>query len=280
MILAIDLGGTNVRLGQVNEGKVIRQISVASPSKLSLENSLDYLKAEISKLMTSDIKAIGFGVPSVVDASRGIVYNATNIPSWREVHLKDYFSDVFSLPVYVNNDCNCFVLGEKTYGVGKPYKNIVGITLGTGVGSGLIINNELYNGRNTGAGEIGSLPYLADATFEDYCSSMFFSNYYQITGEEAAKKANEGDISSLEIWKIFGVHIGKLMQTVLYVYDPELIILGGGISKAYPLFATEMQKTMMQFPYPETVKNVKIEISTTKDISLLGASALANPNKE
>lgn len=275
MILSIDLGGTNVRFGLVEDGKIIKRNAIASPAGLSLEDSLGYLKTEISKILTPDVKAIGIGVPSVVDASRGIVYNAANIPSWKEVHLRDYLAGEFSLPVYVNNDCNCFVLGEKRYGKGKPYSDIVGITLGTGVGSGLIIDNKLYNGRNTGAGEIGSFPYL-DATLEDYCSSLFFATHYQTTGEELAEKAYKGDASSLEIWKKFGEHMGKLMLFTLYAYDPELIILGGGISKAYPLFEGEMKKTMEQFPYPETLKNIKIEVSEDKDISLLGASALAN----
>jgi len=275
MILSIDLGGTNVRFGLVENGEIIRKTAVASPSNLSLEDSLHYLKVEISKLLTDGVEAIGIGVPSVVDASQGIVYNATNIPSWKEVHLKKYLGDAFDLPVHVNNDCNCFVLGEKRFGLGKDYKDMVGITLGTGVGAGLIIDNQLYNGRNTGAGEIGSLPYL-DATYEDYCSSMFFANQYQTTAEQVAERAHRGDAEALDIWAAFGRHMGKLMMVVLYAYDPELIILGGGISKGYSLFENEMWKTMQQFPYPETIKNIKIEVSDHKDISLLGASALAN----
>lgn len=277
MILGIDLGGTNVRLGQIVEGVVIKKASVTSPSSLSLEDSLDYLSREIRKLLIPEVKAIGIGVPSVVDATKGIVYNATNIPSWKEVHLQGYLSAKFNIPVYVNNDCNCFVLGEKRYGIGKPYRDIVGITLGTGVGAGVIIDNKLYNGRNTGAGEIGSLPYL-DATLEDYCSSMFFSKHYQATAEETAEKAYKGNTSALEIWKIFGRHMGSLIQCVLYVYDPELIILGGGISKAYSLFEQELMKTLEEFPYTETVKNIEIKISDNKDISLLGAAALVDTN--
>lgn len=275
MILSIDLGGTNVRFGLVKDGKIIKTNAIASPSNLSMEDSLNYLKVEIGKILTTEVEAIGIGVPSVVDASRGIVYNAANIPSWKEVHLKDYLTNEFNLPVYVNNDCNCFVLGEKRYGKGKLYKDIVGITLGTGVGSGLIIDNKLYNGRNTGAGEIGSLPYLG-TILEDYCSSLFFASHHNTTAEEVARKALEGDAASLQIWKDFGTHMGNLMLAVLYVYDPELIVLGGGISKAYPLFEGEMRKTMEQFSYPETIKNIIIEISENKDISLLGASALAS----
>ncbi len=277
MILGIDLGGTNLRIGRIEEGTVRKKVSVPGPAALSLNDSLNYLKDEIAKMLTSDAEGIGIGVPSVVDASKGIVYNATNIPSWEEVHLKDILQCEFNLPVFVNNDCNCFILGEKEYGQGKSYKDIVGVTLGTGVGAGLIIDNKLYNGRNTGAGEICSLPYL-DATLEQYCSSEFFLKHYRITGEEAARKAYAGDPAAFKIWEEFGRHIGNLMQTILYAYDPELIILGGGISGAYSLFESQMRNTLMQFPYPETIKNIEIKISDNKDASLFGAAALVSSN--
>lgn len=277
MILSIDLGGTNVRLGQIKNGRIIKEKSLPSPSCLSLEDSLNYLKVAICEMLTEDTQAIGIGVPSVVDASQGIVYNAMNIPSWKKVHLKKNLSNEFNLPVYVNNDCNCFVLGEKKYGIGKSYKDIVGVTLGTGVGAGVIIDNKLYCGHNTGAGEIGSLSYL-DENFEHYCSSVFFSTYYHTTAEDLAQKAYMGDLPSNEVWRKFGMHMGNLIQAILYVYDPEIIILGGGISKAYSLFEDEMRKMMNQFPYPETVKNVEIKVSNNKDISLLGASALIDIN--
>lgn len=274
MILGIDLGGTNIRIGQIEGGKIVKKISEPSPSEQSLENSLEYLKTSIHKMLTNDVEGIGIGVPSVLDISRGIVYNVANIPSWKEVHLKDILSDEFGLPVYINNDSNCFVLGEKEYGLGKEFKDIVGITLGTGVGAGVVINNLLYGGRNTGAGEIGSLLYL-DATLEDYCSSDFFVRHHNTTGKEAALKAKEGDVQALKVWDDFGVHIGHLMQAVLYTYDPELIILGGGIAEAYSFFEKRMWETLKSFPYPETVNNIRIEVTRNADISILGAAALA-----
>lgn len=274
MILGIDLGGTNIRIGQIVKGEIVNKISEPSPSGQTLDSSLVYLKSKIRKMITDDVEGIGIGVPSVLDISRGIVYNAANIPSWKEVHLKDILSDEFGLPIYINNDSNCFVLGEKEYGLGKPFRDIVGVTLGTGVGAGVIINNELYGGRNTGAGEIGSLPYL-DATLEHYCSSDFFVRHHNTTGKETASKARQGDASALEIWNDFGVHIGYLMQAILYTYDPELILLGGGIAEAYTFFEKKMWETMNEFPYPETIKNIQIKVTQNADISILGAAALA-----
>ncbi|MCD7900449.1 MAG: ROK family protein [Bacteroides sp.] len=275
MILGVDLGGTNIRIGQIAKGKIQNKISESSPSDESLENSLEYIKDKIRSMITDDVEGIGIGVPSVLDISKGIVYNATNIPSWKEVHLKDLLLEEFNLPVYINNDSNCFVLGEKEYGSCKEFKDIVGVTLGTGVGTGIVINNTLYGGRNTGAGEIGSLPYL-DATFEDYCGSDFFVRQYNTTGKVAAIKARQGDTEAIKIWEEYGIHAGHLVQAILYVYDPEIIIFGGGIAESYPLFEKKMKQTMNSFPYPETIRNIQIAVSEDADISILGAAALAS----
>ncbi|HCO68600.1 MAG TPA: sugar kinase [Dysgonomonas sp.] len=274
MILGVDLGGTHIRIGQIVGERIVEKISEPSPADESLENSLEYIKSKIRKMITHDVKGIGVGVPSVLDITRGIVYNAANIPSWKEVHLKEILAEEFKLPVFINNDSNCFVLGEKEYGSCKKFKDIVGVTLGTGVGTGIVINNVLYGGRNTGAGEIGSLPYL-DGILEDYCGSSFFVRQHNTTGKAASLKAQQGDSQALKIWEEYGVHAGHLIQAILYVYDPEIIILGGGIAESYPLFEKKMKETMNSFPYPETIKNIEICVSENTDISILGAAALA-----
>lgn len=274
MIIGVDLGGTNIRIGQIERERLVAKISEPSPSDLALAPSLEYLKAAVRRMMTPEVESIGIGVPSVVDVERGVVYNVTNIPSWGEVHLKEVLEGEFGVDVYVNNDSNCFALGEKEYGRGRGFKDIVGITLGTGVGAGIVINDTLYSGRNTGAGEIGSLPYL-DATLEDYCGSNFFPRFFGATGKQALVEAEKGDAGAKKIWEEFGKHIGNMMQAVLFVYDPEVIILGGGISNAYHLFEKAMREKMSGFPYPETVKNIRIEVSDDCDIQILGAAALA-----
>jgi glucokinase len=142
------------------------------------------------------------------------------------------------------------------------------------VGAGIVINGSLYAGRNTGAGEIGSLPYL-DATLEDYCGSGFFKRRYSTTGREAAEKARAGDERALKIWEDFGGHMGMLMQIILYTYDPDMVVFGGGIASARDLFEGAMRRKMEQFPYPETVRNIRIDFSTDPDIQILGAAALA-----
>ena len=273
MKIGVDLGGTNIRCGLVENGEIITKLSEVCLSDREENEVLEQLERLISKLMNPSVEGIGIGVPSVVDMQKGIVYNVANIPSWKEVHLKEILEEKFELPVFVNNDSNCFALGEHFYGDGKPFRNMVGITLGTGVGAGIIINNELYCGNNTGAGEIGCLPYHR-FNYEYYCSSNFFLTFYRLTGEEAAILANKGDARALRIWEEYGKHLGMLVQAILYTYDPEAIIFGGGIANAYPFFSAKMREAMAAFGYPETLEKIQILVSSKEDISLLGAATL------
>ena len=172
MRIGVDLGGTNVRAGLVKDGHIVRLLSEPCKADRPEGEVVDQIASLIGKLITPDVARIGIGVPSVVDAARGIVYNVVGIPSWREVYLKDLLEKRFGVPVYVNNDCNCFALGVSRFGEASAYSDVVCVALGTGVGAGIVIGGELYCGHDTGAGEIGSIPYL-DRDYEYYCSSRF-----------------------------------------------------------------------------------------------------------
>lgn len=273
MKIGIDFGGTNTRVGIVDNGTIVKLISEPTLSDKPEQIILDHLKGLIHRIITPEVKGIGIGVPSVVDAERGIVYNVANIPSWKEVHLRQILEDEYHVPVAVNNDCNCFALGEFAFGEAKGYLDAVCMTLGTGVGAGLIIDGKLYAGSNTGAGEIGSIPYL-DHDFEHYCSSLFFIEKHNITGKELYEKAKQGDVYGLELMAEFGRHLGNLINTLLYVYDPQVIVIGGSIALSYEFFSEAVYEKLAAFPYPETVKRLRIHLSKKDNIGLLGASML------
>lgn len=273
MKIGIDLGGTNMRLGLVDGSTIVRKEIIPCPAHEPEQVVIDTLVALIAKHITPAVTGIGIGVPTLVDAERGIVYNATNIPSWREVHLKDILERHFGIPVAVNNDANCFALGEKCFGAGREVSSLVGLTLGTGVGSGLVLDGRLYCGRNTGAGEVGELPYL-DSNFEAYCSSGFFVRQYATTGKDAAVAARAGNPEALEIWKTFGINVGRLIKAVMFAYDPDTIVIGGGISDAFDLYKDAMLAEVATFPYSESVRHLSITPSRLADVAILGASAL------
>ena len=271
MKIGVDLGGTNIRAALVDGTNVIRKEKAPCPAKGTQEEVINAIAALIEPLICDEVTSIGIGVPSVVDTAKGIVYNVANIPSWQEVHLKEIYENRFGIPVHINNDANCFSLGESRFGQGRGYKDVVGITLGTGVGSGIIINGHLYEGRNAGAGEIGCLSYL-DKDYETYCSTPFFVAH-ETTGAELSAKAESGDAAAQALWDEFGHHLGELVKAALFAYDPEAIIFGGGIAAGYPHFEAAMRKTIETFPF-ETAKDVKILFSTDGDMGLYGASVL------
>jgi glucokinase len=273
MKIAIDLGGTNMRVGLTDGAKLVDSVIKPCPAKEPEEVVLDQLKRQIGELMSTDVTGIGVGVPSVVDCKRGIVYNVANIPAWKEVHLKDILEREFGVPVAVNNDANCFALGAWRYGEGQGTNDMVGLTMGTGIGAGIIIGGKLYNGVNTGAGEIGSLPFK-DADYEFYCSSRFFSKLHGDTGANFGKRAQAGDEDALAVWQEFGENVGELIKAVLFTYAPEAIIIGGGIASAFPLFENAMRQKLESFPYPENVASTRIEPSTLPNAAMLGAGEL------
>ncbi len=273
MKIGIDLGGTNMRVGLTDGATLVNSVIEPCPAKETEEVVLNQLKRQIAQLMSADVTGIGVGVPSVVDSVRGIVYNVANIPSWKEVHLKEQLEKEFGIPVAVNNDANCFALGVWKYGEGKGTRDMVGLTMGTGIGSGIIINGQLYNGVNTGAGEIGSLPFK-DADYEFYCSSRFFSHLHGDTGANFGKRAQVGDAEAIAVWNEFGQNVGELIKAVLFTYAPEAIIIGGGIASAFSLFEAPMRASLESFPYPANVAATRIMPSTLPNAAILGAGAL------
>lgn len=273
MRIAIDLGGTNVRVATVlPDGKIGRIVSEPTLSCGSEREVLEQLFRLIDTLMTPDVDGIGIGVPSVVDTEKGIVYNVVGIPSWQEVHLKDVLEDRYHINVAVDNDCNCFALGVTRFGKDGPHKEAFCATLGTGVGGSLVVNGCLYHGRNAGAGEIGSIPYL-DKDYEYYCSSRFFVGK-GTTGKDTAIAAAGGDPDALAIMDEFGYHIGKLVQMIMYAYDPSVIILGGSIAKAFPLYREPMWKVINEFPYPKSIENLNLYATDLDHPGILGAALL------
>ena len=242
MRIGVDLGGTNMRVGLIDGATLVNKVIEPCPSKGTEDEVLNQLKRQIAQLMSPEVTSIGIGVPSVVDSVQGIVYNVANIPSWKEVHLKEQLEKEFSIPVAVNNDANCFALG-------------------------------VYNGVNTGAGEIGSLPFK-DADYEFYCSSRFFSELHGDTGANFGKRAQKGDAEAVAVWKEFGGNVGELIKAVLFTYAPEAIIIGGGIASAFPLFETAMRASLESFPYPANVSATRIMPSTMPHAAIIGASLL------
>jgi glucokinase len=272
-VIGVDLGGTNVRAGLVEGGRLTDVRSVAVRSQGSERDVLEDMFGAIDAVMRKEVAGIGAGVPSVIDLKTGIVYDVQNIRSWKKVSLKAHLEERYHLPAYVNNDANCFAAGEKYFGKAKPCDHAVGLILGTGLGAGVIANGRLYSGRNCGAGEFGMLPYL-DRNFEAYASGQFFERVHGVSGRELAGRAERGDARALTIFAEFGGHLGEAVKAICYAVDPEVVVLGGSVSKSTRFFQAAMWNAFQSFAYSITKDRLKIEVSETENIAILGAAAL------
>lgn len=272
-VIGIDLGATNIRGAVVIGDMLLNIVSARIRSDGTVEEVLDDIYQVVDALIDDSITAIGIGVPSVVDVVNGIVYDVQYIPSWVQVPLKRLMEEKYHIPVFVNNDANCFAVGEYHFGKGKGFDSVIGLTLGTGLGAGVIINGKLYAGYNCGAGEFGLFNYL-DNILEFYCSGSFFQNVYQIDGVKVFEEAQKGDVRALELYKELGTHIGHAIKMVMYAYDPHLIILGGSVRHAYNFFQETMWEQIKTFAYSKSAERIKIEVSALQNSGILGAAAL------
>lgn len=273
MLLGIDIGGTTISLGLVKGTEIVKRDRVPSFEKdATLEETIDYLCKCIESIITPEVTSIGIGVPTLVDVEKGIVYNAMNIKSWEEVPLKDILEKRFGIPVFVNNDANCFALGAAAR-MGNGHAVLAGVTLGTGTGLGVMTDGRLLSGANCGAGELASAPYNGK-NYESFCSKQFFESR-GVNPMEVSRAAEAGDPDALAFFEDFGYHMGALLSIVLFAYDPAHVVLGGGISNTYPHFRNAMERSLRKhYPYGHVLDKLDIRVMPQEDVALLGASLL------
>ncbi|MEP0132574.1 MAG: ROK family protein [Eudoraea sp.] len=274
-LIGVDLGGTKVNVGLVEGNKILSNESVKLPKDSQSEwNVINIIIDLIKKQLGGHkVEGIGIGVPSIVDREKGIIHEVQNIPLWKEVPLAEILKKEFGIPVFIDNDANCFAYGELKFGLGKGYRHLVGLTLGTGMGSGIITNGHLMGDANCGSGEFGMIPYK-DGILEDYCSGKYFKNFYESNGEELMTLAKVGDTKALEAFNNFGEHLGNAVKTILYAVDPQVIIIGGSVVNSVEFFETSLTDSISDFAYKKVLEKFEILYSKTSNIAILGAASL------
>jgi len=272
-LIGVDLGGTKITAALIENNKIVNQFTCLTPSDQEKMVVVEAISKTISEVYDAEIAGIGIGVPGLVDLQNNTVVDVINIPSWDVVPLKKLIEERFNKPVYVNNDANCFALGEKHFGKGKAYSNFVGITIGTGLGAGIVISDHLYSGRYCGAGEFGSIYYKNDKV-EAYASGQFFKDL-NLSGTDQYQLAKDGNPDALRLFCDLGEHIGRAIANVLYALAPEAIILGGSVTKSYPLFKQGIISVLeKEFLFPCLYKSLQIEISELDNGVVWGAASL------
>src|SRR3989338_6641298 len=186
-IIGIDLGGTNIKTGLVSPtGKILKKYEMPTEARKGTKTIIDNILSSIEKIKIGKISGIGIGSPGPMDFKKGMIINPVNLP-FRNLPLKNIIQTKFKIKTCLDNDANCFALGEAIFGSGKKYENVVGITLGTGIGGGVIINKRIYHGRSNAA-ELGHMTIKFDGL--------------------KARSGNDGDIEEYAaarcIKKIFG----------------------------------------------------------------------------
>ncbi len=288
-IIGIDIGATNTRFVLLKDLVVLRSRKISTPkTKKEIIEVLEKNIREIAiKPGLSKIFGIGIGVPGPLNKKRDLILNPPNLIGLKNCALPEIIEKDLNIKTKIENDANCFILAEARTGVGKGAEIVVGITLGSGLGSGIVVGDRIYQGFFGNAGEIGHMTIKFDGLkcscgsigcFEEYASQKYIKRRTRISAQELNKLAVKGDKSAQKIWQEFGRNLGIGLANIINILDPEVIVIGGGISGANKFFMKsarkEIQKRVLS---PISKKNVKIKITKFKGFAgAIGATLLFN----
>ncbi|WP_175615761.1 ROK family transcriptional regulator [Piscibacillus halophilus] len=293
-IVGVDIGGTVVEMAIMDlEGKVSSKSFFKTQDHVG-DFFVEKLATEIIKLIqdsgkdTEQFLGVGIGVPGMTDIENGVVIDAPTI-KWTNFPLVSSLEPLLPFPVYIDNDVNVAALGEHWKGEGRYEDNFVMITLGTGIGSGIIINNQLYRGHSFAAGEVGYMitdKSLAEEKYEEafkgfgfldnhvggssFTTRMIQTNYQDMTAKEIFIKAQQKDAIAMTIIDDVMSHLAIALVNVISVINPKKIVLGGGISKSIgPYLSTLEEKVRRHIPM-----DFELAVTKLQDVSLIGAGRL------
>ncbi|MDP2925958.1 MAG: ROK family protein [Nanoarchaeota archaeon] len=264
-VIAVDLGGTNLRVSLVKGNKIIRYIKNNTPK--THDELLKILDDSISILISKDVKGIGVGSPGPLE--NGIIKNPPNLP-FKNFNLKKHLQNKFKKKVYIENDAYCVGLSEAKFGVKK--KNFIVITFGTGIGGGIIINRKLYLGRNF-AGELGHI-VVKDGKFFESLWQDTRRNIKETFGKEVfiADLMKMADKRALDILDEMYDYIGMGIGSLINVFDPEIIVINGGFKEAGEPLLNKIKEAIKKYsilPHDTPIEFSKLEHPGTMGASLL-----------
>ena len=296
-IIGIDLGGTNLKIALLDLKYRIKNKNVLRTQEfiqkesliLAIVDSINNI-IESNKLKRTSILGIGLGLPGPIDTWRGIVHFFPNIPGWKEVNLKRILEKRLRLPVFVDNDAKLMCLAEHKLGAAKGSDNAVCLTLGTGVGGGIIINGGLYRGSSNAAGEIGHVP-LNERGPRCNCGGYGCLEAYignnrilargrklfkrDISLEELSYKALKQNRKAKTLWKTFAQRLGVALVGTINLLNPDCIVIGGGVAEAGRLLFDNVRKVILKRAMSVQAGQVKIfKAKLGNDAGLIGAAIL------
>lgn len=290
LCIGVDLGGSNLRLALSDrEGRVLARCAEATLPAAGLDPLLARLLSALKRLREEALKqgatvaAVGLGLPGLV-LKDGVVRSSVNLPPLEGVNLPRDLSAELGVPVLAINDANAGALGEKRYGAGRKYASLIMLTIGTGVGGGLILDGKLWTGADGTAGEFGHIPVEPEGRpcgcgsrgcLEQYASATAISGG---SGDAAAvaSRARQGDVEALARFAEAGRYLGIAAAGVVNLLNLEGIILGGGVAESFELLAPALRRELDSRTFPVPGARVRVERGELgDDAGVLGAAALA-----
>lgn len=307
--VGIDLGGTYIKAGLAYEnGTILKKQQFPTLGEQNDRNVvLKQMEAAVDFALEGaggEVAGIGIGTPGVVD-DEGFVFSAPNIPGWDNLPLKQIFADKYKLPVVVENDVNTITWGEFLYGAGKGYSTIICITLGTGLGGGIVKDGKLLRGGKYSAMEIGHITidykgpqckcgnygcierfvgrdYIVERAVnairegkKTLISALVNNNIEDISPKIISEAYQQGDSVATDIWIDVGVCLGALFTGLVNLLNPDIIIIGGGISRGVEIMFETIEKKIKEqamAKLAEKVRVVRSELGT--DAGIVSAGAL------
>tara|TARA_B100001057_G_scaffold187849_1_gene188651 strand:- start:1315 stop:2223 length:909 start_codon:yes stop_codon:yes gene_type:complete len=251
-VIGIDLGGTAIKLGRFNcDGELLAELQVSTPQP-AVPGAVTMALCEAVEQLDPNRQAsvVGVGLPGPMDPAARVARICINLPGWENVPLAEWMESRLDRAVTLANDGNCAVVGEAWLGAARGFSDVVLLTLGTGVGGGVILNNQLFTGHNGAAAEPGLIVVQPDGpacnsgnhgSLEQYASIAALRRLCDREPLQLSALADAGDSEAIAIWSRYGSRLGVGVVSLVYLFTPQLVLLGGGLSGAIHHFLPAVQ---------------------------------------
>ena len=286
-VIGIDLGGTAIKLGRFDsQGTCLQALTISTPQPAYPKAVLAAMVQAIEQLDPDrQAVAIGVGTPGPADATGRIARVAINLPDWHNIPLADWLEEKTQRPTILANDANCAGLGEFWLGAGRAFQDLILLTLGTGVGGAVILKGQLFVGRHGTAAELGLITLNPEGaacnsgnrgSLEQHISVQAVRRRTGLEPAELAAKAKAGDLEAIAFWQQYGRELGVGLASLIYIFTPEAVILGGGISAAADLFLPSAQQEIETRVLPTSREGLQLLLAQLgNQAGMVGAAKLA-----